>query len=146
MSGDFNRRITRFEDQVKVCETIWVVLTEVAKIFYFMNNLNDSIFGTVKANFMELSTRVLFPETYDEIKQMVIAEYGQVTQRRPQTVLKLIKCEDAKRYGEATFKAEEEGCHLWHAGTFLPIVQTLQQGFFRRGEPQLFHQEPEEEG
>ena len=91
VSGDFNRWITRFEDQVKVCETIGVVLTEEAKIFYFMNNPNDSIFGTVKANFMELSTRVLFPETYDEIKQRVIAEYGQVTQRGPQTVLKVIK-------------------------------------------------------
>ena len=45
-----------------------MVLTEEAKIFYFMTYLNDSIFGTVKANFMELSTRVLFPDTYDEIK------------------------------------------------------------------------------
>ena len=27
VSGDFNRWITRFEDQVKVCETIGVVLT-----------------------------------------------------------------------------------------------------------------------
>ena len=60
-----------------------MVLTEEAKIFYFMTYLNDSIFGTVKANFMELSTRVLFPETYDEIKQRVIAEYGQITQRKP---------------------------------------------------------------
>ena len=51
VSGDFNRRITRFEDQVKGCEPIWVVLTEVAKKFYFMNNLNNSIFGTVKADF-----------------------------------------------------------------------------------------------
>ena len=76
VSGDFNRRITRFEDQVKVCETIGVVLTEEAKVFYFMKNFNDIIFGTVKANFMELSARVLFPETYDEIKQRIISEYG----------------------------------------------------------------------
>ena len=101
VSGDFNRWITRFEDQVKVCETIGVVLTEEAKVFYFMNNLNDTIFGTVKANFMELSTRVLFPDTYDEIKQRIISEYGQITSRKPQTVLKVIKGEDAKRYGEA---------------------------------------------
>ena len=102
MSGDFNRWITRFEDQVKVCETIGVVLTEEAKVFYFMNNLNDTIFGTVKANFMELSTRILFPDTYDEIKQRIIAEYGQITSRKPQTVLKVIKGEDTKRHGEAT--------------------------------------------
>ena len=70
-----------------------------------MNNLNDTIFGTVKANFMELSTRVLFPDTYDEITQRIIAEYGQ-------TVLKVIKDEDVKRYGEASFKAEEEGYHV----------------------------------
>ena len=61
---------------------------------------------------MELSTRMLFPETYDEIKQRVIAEYGQITQRKPQTVLKVIKGEDAKRYGKASFKAEEKGCHV----------------------------------
>ena len=112
VSGDFNRWITRFEDQVKVCETIGVVLTEETKVFYFMNNLNDTIFGTVKANFMELSIRVQFPDTYDEIKQRVISEYGQITSRKPQTVLKVIKGEDAKRYGEASFKAEEEGCHV----------------------------------
>ena len=53
------------------------MLTEEAKIFYFMNNLNDSIF-------MELSTRVLFPETYDEIKQRVIAEYSEKTTDRAQ--------------------------------------------------------------
>ena len=77
-----------------------------------MDNLNDSNFGTVKANFMELSTRVLFPDTYDEIKQRIIAEYGQITQRKPQTVLKVIKGEDVKRYGEPSFKAEEEGSHV----------------------------------
>ena len=48
VSGDFNRWITRFEDQVETCETIGVELSEEAKMFYFMNNLNDSIFGDVK--------------------------------------------------------------------------------------------------
>ena len=67
-----------------------------------MNNLNDSIFEKVRANFLELSTRVLFPDPYDEIKQRIIVEYGQITQRKPQTVLKVIKGEDAKRYGEAS--------------------------------------------
>ena len=80
-------------------------------MFYFMNNL-DTIFGTVKANFMELITRILFPDTYDEIKQRIIAEYGQIISRIPQTVLKVIKGEDAKRHGTASFKAEEEGCHV----------------------------------
>ena len=104
-------------------------MTEEAKILYFMNNLNDSIFEKVRANFLELSTRVLFPDPYDEIKQRIIVEYGQITQRKPQTVLKVIKGEDAKR-----------------AGTFLPILQALHYGFFCRSEPQLFQQEPEEEG
>ena len=111
VSGDFNRWITRFEDQVEVCKTIGLlVLTEEAKVFYFMNNLNDAIFGAVKDNFMELSTRVLFPDTYDEIKQRIIAEYGQITQSKPQTVLKVIKGEDA--CAMASFKAEEEGCRV----------------------------------
>ena len=59
---------SRFEDQIETCETIGVELSEEAKILYFMNNLNDSIFGDVKANFMDLSTRALFPQTYEEIK------------------------------------------------------------------------------
>ena len=56
--------------------------------------------------------RALFPDTYEEMKQRVIAEYGQITSRKPQTVLKVIRGEDAKRYGESSFKAEEEGCHI----------------------------------
>ena len=44
-AGDFNRWITRFEDQMETCETIGVELSEEAKVLYFMNNLNDSIFG-----------------------------------------------------------------------------------------------------
>ena len=31
VSGDFNRWITRFEDQIKICETIGVVVMEEAK-------------------------------------------------------------------------------------------------------------------
>ena len=112
VSGDFNRWITKFEDQIETCETIGVDLSEEAKMFYFMSNLNDSIFGDVKANYMDLSTRALFPNTYEEIKQRIIAEYSQITSRRPQTVLKVIRGEDSRRYGEASFKAEEEGCHI----------------------------------
>ena len=84
VSGDLNRWIARFEDQVETCETIGAVITEEAKILYFMNNLNDTIFSDVKANFADLSTRALFPHTYDE----------------------------PRRYGEASFKAEEDGCHI----------------------------------
>ena len=76
ISGDFNRWITRwitrFEDQMETCETIGVELSEEAKMFYFMNNLNDTIFGDVKSSYMDLSTRALFPDTYEEIKQRVI--------------------------------------------------------------------------
>ena len=52
---------------------------------YFMKNLNDSIFGDVKSNYMDLFTRALFPDTYEEILQRVIAEYGQITSRKPQS-------------------------------------------------------------
>ena len=34
LSDDFNRLITRFEYQVKVCETIGLVLTKVAKVIF----------------------------------------------------------------------------------------------------------------
>ena len=112
ITGDFNRWITRFEDQMETCETIGVDLSEEAKILYFMNNLNDSIFGDIKANFLDLSTLALFPKTYEELKQRMIAEYGQISMRKPHTVIKVIKGEDSKRYGESSFKAEEEGCHI----------------------------------
>ena len=52
-----------------------------------MNNLSDSMLSEVKSNSMNLSTRASFPNTYDEIKQKVIAKYGQITARKPQTVL-----------------------------------------------------------
>ena len=63
ISGDFNRWITRFEDRMETCETIGVELSEEAKMFYFMNNLNDTIFGGVKSKYMDLSKRALFPDT-----------------------------------------------------------------------------------
>ena len=69
--GDFDRWITKFEDQMETCETIGVELSEEAKILYFMNNLNDSIFGDAKANFMDLSTRALFPQTYSQRQKQV---------------------------------------------------------------------------
>ena len=55
--GDFNKWITLFEDQITTCETVGVELSEESKVLYFMNNLNDSIFGEIKANYMNLSTR-----------------------------------------------------------------------------------------
>ena len=64
VSGDFNRWITKFEDQVETRETIGLELDEDAKIFYFMNNLNDNIFRESKAAFMNLSTRRLYPDNY----------------------------------------------------------------------------------
>ena len=111
-SGDFNRWITKFDDQIETCETIGVELTEEAKILYFMTNLNDSIFGSIKANFLDLSTRALFPNTYEGIKQRMIAEYSQLTSRKPHVVMKVIRGDDTRRSGEASFKAEEGGCHI----------------------------------
>ena len=52
--GDFNTWITRFE---------------------------DTIFGDIKTDYMNLSTRALFP-----MKQRMIAEYSQISTRKPQTV------------------------------------------------------------
>ena len=60
--GDFNRWITLFEDQITACETVGVELSEEAKILYFMSNLNDRIFGEVKAGYMNLITRALYPQ------------------------------------------------------------------------------------
>ena len=36
VSGDFNRWITRFEDQMETCETVGVALSDEAKIHYFV--------------------------------------------------------------------------------------------------------------
>ena len=56
--------ITKFEDQMEICETIGVELSKETKVLYFMKNLNGSIFGDAKANFTDLTTRALFPQTY----------------------------------------------------------------------------------
>ena len=47
-AGDFNRWITRFEDQEEVCETIGLEISEEAKIYHFMNNLNDLLLKAVR--------------------------------------------------------------------------------------------------
>ena len=49
VSGDFNRWITRFEDKIETCGTVGVNLSVEARVNYFMNNLNDTIFGEMKA-------------------------------------------------------------------------------------------------
>ena len=59
--GDFNAWINRFEDQITICEQYGVELSEEAKILNFMNNLNDTIFGDIKTDYMNLTTRALFP-------------------------------------------------------------------------------------
>ena len=46
-----------------------------------MSNLNDSIFGEIKANYMNLSTRALYPRNYEDLKQRMIAEYSQISTR-----------------------------------------------------------------
>ena len=61
-----------------------------------MNNLNDTIFGETKANFLNLSSRSLFPRNYEDLKQKMTAEYSQISTRKPQTVFKVIKGEDNK--------------------------------------------------
>ena len=68
VSGYFNRWITMFEDQVETCAANGLELEEDAKIFHFMNNLNDTIFRESKATFMNLSTRALYPNNYEDIK------------------------------------------------------------------------------
>ena len=61
--GDFNAWITRFEDQITICEQYGVELSEEARILYFMNNLNDTIIGNIKTDYMNLCKRALFPRT-----------------------------------------------------------------------------------
>ena len=77
-----------------------------------MNNLNDTIFGDIKADYMNLSTRALFPRNCEDLKQRMIAEYSQIWTRKPQTVFKVTRGEDNKRHGETSIKAEGKGCHI----------------------------------
>ena len=111
-AGDFNRWTTRFEDQIVKCETVGLEFTEEAKIYHFMSNLNDLIFREAKTDFMNPRTRSLFPEDFEGIKQKMIEEYGQIMTRKPQLVLKVIRGEDTRKGTEASFKAEEGGCHV----------------------------------
>ena len=60
---------------------------------------------------MNQRTRSLLPDTYEEIKQKMIDEYGQIMTRKPLLNLKVIRGEDTRKGAEASFKAEEGGCH-----------------------------------
>ena len=107
-----NRCITRFEDQVEVCETIGLEISEEAKIYHFMNNLNDLIFKEAKNDFMNQRIRSQFPDTFEENKQKMIDEYGQTMIRKPQLLLKIIREEDTRRGAKTSFKVEEGCCHV----------------------------------
>ena len=58
--------------------------------------MNDTIFGEVKASFMNLSTRALFPRTYEGFKKRIIDEYSQILTRKPQAVFKVIRGEEGQ--------------------------------------------------
>ena len=77
-----------------------------------MTNLNDLVFKEAKTDFLNPRTRSLFPDDFEGIKQKMIDEYGQMMTRKPQLVLKVIRGEDTRRGAEASFKAEEAGCHV----------------------------------
>ena len=111
-AGDVNRWITRFENHVEVCETVGLEITEETKIYHFINNLNDLIFKDAKNNFMNQRTRSLFLDTYVEIREKMIVEYGQIMTRKPQLVLKVTRGEDTRKGAEASFQIEEVGCHV----------------------------------
>ena len=119
VSGDFNRWITRFKDQMRTCETIGVTLSDEGKVHFFTDNLNDTICGEIKARFMNLSTIALFPKIFEGFKHRTIGEYSQISNRKPhQAVFKVIRSDEDKLHGEVSFKAEEEsekrdrGCHI----------------------------------
>ena len=61
-----------------------------------MNNLNDSIFGEIKVNYLNLSTIALYPKHYEDLKQRMIAESSQISVRKSQLVFKVIRREDDK--------------------------------------------------
>ena len=56
---------------------------------------------------MILSTRALFPRTYEGFKQRMIDEYSQISTRKPQAVFKVIRSEEGKRYDNDNFKLEQ---------------------------------------
>ena len=53
--------------------------------------------------YMNLSTRTLYL-------------YGQISTHKPHLVFKVIRGEEGKPHGEASFKAEEKGCHICGGG------------------------------
>ena len=46
----------------------------------------------------------------------MIAEYSQISTRKPQTVFKVIRGEDSRGHGESSFRAEESGTNLPRPG------------------------------
>ena len=46
------------------------------------------------------------------VKQRMIAEYSQLTSRKPHVVMKVIRGDDTRRYGESSFKSDKGGCHI----------------------------------
>ena len=58
-----------------------------------------------------MSTRALSPRNYEDFKQRMIADYGQISTRKPPTVF-IEWGENNKRHGEASFEAEERGYHI----------------------------------
>ena len=75
------RRQELLEDQIRVCEAIKCVLTDVNFKTYFMENLNAKIFEDIMQIWHNEVTRKNLSKTYAEIKEYVMNNYSSQTAR-----------------------------------------------------------------
>ena len=91
---------------------------------------------------MNLSTRALYPRNYEDLKQRMIAEYSQISIRKPHLVFKVIRGEDGKRHGEASFKFQMINTHkdlVILRGRPRTKYANREYDFTRDSEDQLLH-------
>jgi hypothetical protein len=120
VSGDFYRWLQKFEDQIEVCETVGVELTEEIKVMYFMSNLNESIFKDTQGLWRSTFTRGTFPRTFAGLKERIITEFGQKNMDNPYLIAKVSNAgEKPVGKGEVSFPVKEESKHSGGSGCWL---------------------------
>jgi hypothetical protein len=109
--------IQRFEDQLDVCESVGLQLTEEKKCRTFINNLNPILFEDTIRNYFNRATSTYFPTSLNELQQYIISEYEEVITRRPELLKRILRRDKVESTLQVNQKKPKQGhkCEICEA-------------------------------
>ena len=83
--------IQRFEDQLDICESVGLELSEEKKCRIFIHNLNPALFEDTIRSYFHRATSSNYPNTLGELKQYILSEFEDTITRRPELLKRILR-------------------------------------------------------